>query len=174
MRDKIFSLPDAGTRWCHLPLINFWSSNLFAHILLCKTSMQYENYWADNCMTHPPVTDESGLSQLAQLQNRFWACYVEGFHILSGTRSLCCIISIHIHEHSGFLKYRKSVVPLISWQLDSPKLCTMRYVLFTMYFERVMLRDFIFYLVRDPYAALYQYIFMSIQDFWNTGNLLFH
>ena len=106
-------------------------------------------------MTHPPVTDESGLSQLAQLQNRFWACYVEGFHILSGTRSLCCIISIRIHEHSGFLKYRKSVVPLISWQLDSPKLCTMRYVLFTMYFERVMLRDFIFYLVRDPYAALY-------------------
>ena len=86
-------------------------------------------------MTHPPVTDESGLSQLAQLQNRFWACYVEGFHILSGTRSLCCIISIHIHEHSGFLKYRKSVVPLISWQLDSPKLCTIYYVFWACYVE---------------------------------------
>ena len=93
-------------------------------LISSSAKLQYENYWADNCMTHPPVTDENGFSLLAQLQNRFWACYVEGFHILSGTRSLCCITSIHIHEYSGFLKYRKSVVPLISWQLVRPKLCT--------------------------------------------------
>ena len=129
-------------------------------------------------MTHPPVTDESGLSQLAQLQNRFWACYVEGFHILSGTRSLCCIISIHIHEHSGFLKYRKSVVPLISWQLDSPKLCTMRSVYYLLCILSVLcwgISYFIWYeILMLHYINTYSWAFriFEIQEICCSINLV--